>query len=281
MKHRYTIRIPSFLCRPDDYVGFDGIASLFQEAAWEHAQRLGVDFTEDGSQLYWVLYRLGLHFRRRPRWGETITVTTWPSRIVRLYAMREFVVQTDEGELLLNASSAWVVLDADTGRPVRPERRLSREWAVDEVPLTIPTGKLPTIEHPAELYAASEWNRVRPSDTDRNAHVNNARYIQWLSDQAPSVIDPNLPGAFTFTSETKEGQEYTVIHRNGNQPVEPAVAEPAIAKSGATNPTVANPAAGKTAVANPTVAEVWVKDRDAPLENAVCACRYNPVITES
>jgi acyl-ACP thioesterase len=212
---------------------------------------LGVDFTENGSHLYWVLYRLGLHFHRRPRWGETITVTTWPSRIVRLYAMREFVVYTDEGELLLNASSAWIVLDAGNGRPVRPESRLSREWAVDEVPLTIPTGKLPTIERPEQLYRESSWDGVRPSDTDRNAHVNNARYIQWLSDRAPTVVDPEIPGAFTFTSETREGQEYTVITRAEDAPEEH------------------------------TVAEVWVKDRNASIDSAVCACRYNPVVTGS
>jgi len=247
LKHQYSIRIPSFLCRPDDHVGFDGIASLFQEAAWEHAQRLGVDFTEDGSQAYWVLYRLGLHFRRRPRWGETITVTTWPSRIVRLYAMREFMVHTDEGELLLNASSAWIVLDAGNGRPVRPEKRLSREWAVNEVPLAIPTGRLPAIDDPRGVLREGNWDRVRPSDTDRNAHVNNARYIQWLSDRAPSVVAPGTPGAFTFTSETKEGQEYTVV-------------------TGADDPQGQH-----------TIAEVWVRESGASAESAVCACRYNRI----
>nr|MDA3949993.1 thioesterase [Spirochaeta sp.] len=132
MKHRYQIRVPSFLCRPDDQVGFDGMASLFQEAAWQHAERLGVDFTDGSAQLYWVLHRVGMRFFRRPRWSEAITITTWPSRMVRLYAMREFLVHNDDGELLLDASSAWIVLDGGTGRPVRPEQHLSREWTTEE-----------------------------------------------------------------------------------------------------------------------------------------------------
>lgn len=245
MKHRYQIRIPSFLCRPDDSVGFDGMASVFQEAAWEHAHKLGVDFTDDGATVYWVLHRIGIRFFRRPRWGETITITTWPSRIVRLYAMREFVVHSESGELLADASSAWLVLDGERGRPVRPEQRLSREWAVDEVPLSIPTGKLPVIVNSRERLLATdseqpEWHAVRRSDTDRNGHVNNARYLQWFGDAEPAFVGDAPCGVFEFTAETRAGQRFTVI-------------------------------------SNDEVAEVWVRDDGAPVEDATCACRFRPM----
>ncbi len=251
MKHTYEIRVPSFLCRPDDRLGFDGMASIFQEAAWEHAHRLGVDFTEEDTPVYWVLHRLGIRFVRRPQWGERLVVTTWPSRIVRLYAMREFVVENDKGEMLAQASSAWIVLDGTSGRPVRPERRLAREWAVNEVPLPVPTGKTEAISDPATILTGATWDRVRPSDTDRNAHVNNGRYAQWLSDWAPGVVKPDDPdtlGLLTFTAETRIGQEFTVLSRHGG---------------GSTD--------------GSTVAEVWVKEGGADPASAVCACRFNRI----
>lgn len=243
MKHTYRIRIPSFLCRPDDRVGYDGIASLFQEAAWEHAQRFGVDFTESESTLYWVLHRVGIRLFRPPRWGEAITITTWPSRIVRLSAMREFVVHTDEGELVADASSAWLVMSEGSNRPVKPERLLSTEWTEDSWSFELPLGRTAAIGKPEELLQHADWHAVRQSDTDRNAHVNNARYLQWMSDWAPDTVgierSQTRSGVFAFTSETRRGQLFTVI-------------------------------------TDATIAEVWVRDREALVTEAVCACRYVP-----
>lgn len=244
MKHQLELQIPSFLCRPDDRLGFDGMASIFQEAAWQHAQKLGVDFTDNDTPVYWVLHRLGMRFVRRPHWGEDIRITTWPSRMIRLYTMREFVVETGDGELLVEASSTWLVLNGTSGRPVRPEQHLSREWAVEEVPLDLPIGKTATIPEPQNLLQHAAWDRVRLSDTDRNAHVNNARYAQWLSDWAPGVVSPDRPGMFTFTSETREGQEFAVITPNSAA----------------------------------DIAEVWVRNSGDPAANAVCACRFTGLV---
>lgn len=239
MRHTYQIRIPSFLCRPDDRIGYDGIASLFQEAAWEHAERFGVDFTETESDLYWVLHRLGIRFYRRPRWNDAVTITTWPSRMVRLSAMREFRVTDEEGSLLVDASSAWLVLNGTTRRPERPERLLSSEWTEEELPFELPLGKLSVLGAQQSQLREAQWHAVRLSDTDRNAHVNNARYIQWLSDWAPDTIGPDgYPAIFSFTAETRINHQFTIL-------------------------------------SDSSIAEVWVKTPEESVENAVCACRYN------
>ena len=234
------VRIPSYLCGPDDHLGFEGVASLLQEAAWQHAQHLGVSFTEEGVDFYWVLHRLGLRFLRRPRWNETVHITTWPSGMERLYALRDFMIESTTGEALVHVSSAWIILNAARGRPERPERHLPREWILDTRVLDLPTGKTPTIAESrvAQELGSAQWNAVRPSDTDRNLHVNNARYAQWLKDAASETLKEEPSGMLTFTNETKRGQEYAVVL---DQDV-PA-------------------------------AEVWVRNKGA--DDAVCACRYN------
>lgn len=226
MMHTYSITCPSFLCAPDDQVGLDGIAGLLQEAAWQHARKLGVAFTEEERDVFWALHRLGIRIYHRPRWGEPITVTTWPSRIIRLYAMREYAIHNDAGELLVEASSAWLVLRTKDSRPVPPIRYfpdgdLDADYAVE-----IPLGRLPSIgvEEVARKLAGAQWHPVRPSDTDRNAHVNNIRYAQWYADGTPELLEPVLndgqggSGApvpptvlLSFTAETRIGQEYAVI----------------------------------------------------------------------
>jgi len=244
MLRRFSITVPSYLCAPDDQVGLDGLAGIFQEAAWQHAGELGVAFTEEDTEVFWALNRLGVRVTRRPRWGEEITVTTWPSRLERLFAMREFTVHQGE-ELLVEASSAWLVLRTQDSRPVPPVRYFPEGDLKEEYPLDMPLGRIPAIpdETVAALLGNATWQRVRPSDTDRNEHVNNTRYAQWFADEAPHVLVSGL--LLTFTAETRTGQEYAVISDGKN----------------ATN-------------ATKRIAEIHVRDPDDPATTR-CACRLN------
>ena len=70
------VRVPSYLCGPDDQLRLDGVARLLQEAAWQHAERLGFAFTEEEISLFWVLHRIRVHFHRPPQWNDLVTVTT-------------------------------------------------------------------------------------------------------------------------------------------------------------------------------------------------------------
>ncbi|MEX2444911.1 MAG: acyl-ACP thioesterase domain-containing protein [Alkalispirochaeta sp.] len=235
-----TVRIPSYLCGPDDSVELDGVASLLQEAAWQHARRLGFSFTEEEATLFWVLHRIRVRFHRRPRWNEVVNLTTWPSGMERLYALREFHIDNQEGSRLVDVSSAWIILDAVRRRPVRPQNHLPTDRIDPERLLELPLGKLSGVP-PENVHrdgTRHRWHMVRPSDTDRNRHVNNARYVQWMQDAAPGVIT-HSEGVLTFLSETHTGQEYQVIHD-----------------------------------AQETITEVWVREMGADPESAVCACRY-------
>ncbi|POR02026.1 hypothetical protein AU468_07165 [Alkalispirochaeta sphaeroplastigenens] len=245
MTFKYSMTIPSFLCAPDDRLGLDGMASLFQEGAWRHAEKLGIAFTEEEPPLFWVLHRLGVRCTRRPAWGEEVVVTTWPSRMERLLALREFTLHTTRGELLAEASSSWLILTAGESKPVRPERYFPPEKLTGTWQVEMPLGRMPTIspDEARPLLEAAQWHRVRPSDTDRNAHVNNTRYAQWFLDGAPDLFSsPETLRALSFTAETRAGQDYAVI--TGGTPREP-------------------------------IAEIHVRDAEAPAESARCACRLN------
>lgn len=233
------VRVPSYLCGPDDQLRLDGVARLLQEAAWQHAERLGFAFTEEEISLFWVLHRIRVHFHRPPRWNDLVTVTTWPSGMERLYALREVRIDGDDGEPLVDLSSAWIILDAVRRRPVRPERHLPADRILEERLLSLPTGK--TTALPEEIVNAQlaerEWHRVRPSDTDRNRHVNNGRYLQWLYDEAPDILADARKGIASFLSETHVGQTYCVADDPGRG-----------------------------------IAEVWTRDAEGAL---AVACRFN------
>lgn len=248
-RFREEIRTPSYLCGPDDRVGIDGVASMLQEMAWQHAGMLGFAFTEEDQAYFWVLYRVRMRFHRRPRWNQRVAMTTWPSGMHRLYAIRDLRIDDatiggSEPERLVDISSAWIILDAENRRPVRPERMLDADVIVDDHLLELPTGRLESIaaEEASGRLAQARWHPVRPSDTDRNEHVNNARFAQWLLDGASRTVSGLTDCTLTFQREMKIGEEFCVIE---------------------------DPERG--------IAEVWRRGNTSSTSDPECACRLHVV----
>lgn len=231
------LRIPSYLCGADDRLTLPGLAAIFQEEAWLHARDLGFALTNPEDGLFWVLSRVVWHIRRWPEWDQQVVAQTWPSGMDRLLAVREFSLCTAEAwqadgpaaTPLISATSGWVIMDAQTGRPVRPERHLSERLTISERALPVLLSKVsaPTPPDPdneahrdqaGRRLVVTDWQPVRRSAIDRNNHVNNTSYLQWMEDARPTPeMDPTAPPteAITFVvhylAETRLTHRYRVV----------------------------------------------------------------------
>lgn len=158
-----------------------GFFELMQDMASNHADHLGVGF--DGlaqRELAWVLSRKKVVFYDFPGMGETITMKTWPKGLQqKLFFMRDHEMTGADGRLLAASTSAYVLVNARARRIVAPaalDIRLpdnSGLSAVDEA--------LEKIAPEADL---SECHTLLAgySSVDVMGHVNNARYVEWISD---------------------------------------------------------------------------------------------------
>lgn len=174
--------------REVDRNGFIKTLSWFdfmQEAAAEHATRLGVGYEVLAERrCFWVLAALHLEVLRRARIGETLKLDTWPGVFRRLYAMRHFSFTDGEGAEVAHASSEWMIISLDSGRPQRAESIApgvpdNRERPVyfdfaEKIPAAAESGEAMTVP-------------VRYSMEDVNGHLNNAEYVgiaqNWLDDR--------------------------------------------------------------------------------------------------
>jgi medium-chain acyl-[acyl-carrier-protein] hydrolase len=155
----------------------------FLEAAWNHAEALGVGFSHLASQgKFWVLSRLRLEARRYPTWGSVATLRTWPRPPTALFAMRDFELLDDAGTVIVAGSSAWLVLDEVSKRPQRVTRlladvgSLSSRTALARDPEKLPDG---------DAWEGHSSATVRYTDIDVNGHVGSSRYIGWMLDAYP------------------------------------------------------------------------------------------------
>ena len=199
------VRIRAADVTPDGTASVLSLVTYFQEAAGRHAAALGVSM-EDllAAGRAWVLARFRMEVARLPRWADEIRIETWPSGLDRVFATREFVVRDAEGPIA-QGTSAWLVIDSERRRPVRPPSALHDIELPDRpAPLATPLDDLPA---PAHIDRARTFD-VRYHDLDLNRHVNNVRYLEWaLETLPPAVLDERrcTAVALQFEAETTLG----------------------------------------------------------------------------
>jgi len=182
------VRIPSYHVTPHGTASVLALADYFQEAAGRHADELGVSMQDLlAENRAWVLAHFRLEIDRLPEWKEAITVETWPSGLDRLFAMREVVFRGEAGKALAQGTSAWLVIDTERRRPVRPPSALYNIEPPDRpAPLDADLDDLPA---PNRADCERRFT-VRYHDLDLNRHVNNVRYLEWaLETLPPAVLD--------------------------------------------------------------------------------------------
>ncbi len=162
---------------------FPAIYNYFQEAAYNHAAqvdlRLGKVLPDNNV---WMLSRMEVEADAFPEAGARIDIETWSRGVDRLFFIRDFVIRGDDGTTLMRGVTAWVVVDAVTRRVSRPGEAAKR-WPghVDRKALDHTPDKLPGPATGVPSYSL----RVRYSHLDRNHHVNNGTYIEWILDGYP------------------------------------------------------------------------------------------------
>lgn len=178
--------IASYDLNPKGQARLTTMANFFQEVAYHHASELGLGYDDMKSRnTTWVLSRMRIHMNRYPIWNERIKLETWPSGAERLFALRDFRVLDSKGEVIGMASTAWLILDINTHRLIRPKEMMEQFKLIvqDTQMFDKPLDK---ITMPGETRLLKQ-HQVVFSDLDIVGHVNNVRYMEWCIDAATTT----------------------------------------------------------------------------------------------
>ena len=180
-----------------------------QEIAGKHCVELSVDYdTLEKKRLFWAVTRHKVQITRMPVRGETIRIETWPMPTTRVAYPRSMVAYDAQDNELFRAISIWVLMDLDKRSMILPGKSgISVEGTLRGNELTVPGGlAAKPLDHHAE-------RTVCFTDLDRNGHMNNTRYLDWISDLLPSMFHKErMVKEFTvcYLSEAMEGQNLTL-----------------------------------------------------------------------
>ena len=104
------------------------LANYFQEAAGDHAAKLGIGMDDMFPRgLTWMLSRIDIKAERLPSKGDRVTVKTWPSGTSKVFALRYMELLDEAGNLMAGALYEYLIVDFNSRRIVRPEKFITAE----------------------------------------------------------------------------------------------------------------------------------------------------------
>lgn len=178
MKHTRTISTKSYFVNRYGVLSTSYLFYQIQDIAWEHAEILGFGYDKlQQEQQFWVLSRLLVKVERRPKWGEKITIETWPSGSDGFLAHRDIHFLDEKGNSLIRATTSWLILNLKT-------KRISRFSDYENFPFYDErvfegfAGKVASPKSEEKLA----FTPVLFNEIDINQHFNSGRYLERIID---------------------------------------------------------------------------------------------------
>ena len=177
-----------------------------QDIAGDHSAILGTNQNAlMDKNLFWAIIRHRVQITRLPGTGEKLRLETWPMPTTRVAYPRSMVAYDEAGNELFRTISLWVLMDLDTRSMILPGKSgISVNGTLRGFELEAPAGLVP------KPLNSSRPRIVSFTDLDRNGHMNNCRYLDWISDLLPSPFHAqHTLKEFTicYLSEAREGQQ--------------------------------------------------------------------------
>ena len=179
------------------------VLDIFQDVATIQAENMGIgrdDMLKEG--VFWAIIRSKFEIVRAPSHYQVVSVRTWPHSPTRFSFMRDFSMRDEAGELLIKATSEWVLMDVETRKFASVKDHYHGLDDFDEArSFERKPRKIPDFEEgnrPVRTIVPSY------SDIDVNGHVNNAVYANY-------AVDALNPGAAGMMKTFQIDYRYEVL----------------------------------------------------------------------
>ena len=178
VKFRGAFTIRTYEVDQNKIATVPALIQLMHEAAMQNVINLKLSVWDlEEKHLSWALMRKNTIIHRLPHLGETIFIETYPTGFERLITYRDYKVYDQQGELIAQTSSAWLLMDTQKRKMVRiPDFLYDFELPNPKEYLPRPTFRAPKFERSDQNHVYT----VNWFDLDFNGHLSNVNYVRWL-----------------------------------------------------------------------------------------------------
>lgn len=144
---------------------------------------IGVDgMLERG--LAWIIVYWRVEICRMPVLGEEVRIGTLPYEMKGGVGLRNFLMETMDGERLAVANSVWTLVDIQTKHPVRIPADIRAQYPLgDRLDMTYDSRKICVPDLPGVTKTAMV---VQEYHLDTNRHMNNGQYVRIAAGFLPA-----------------------------------------------------------------------------------------------
>jgi len=219
-KENHTI--PNFLCDRNGKLTLPMLVNFLIQASSNQNKQLNIDnkqFEKNGYN--WIVLQYEFHINRMPKEKEDISITTDPKEYNKLFTYRDFFVDDEEGNRIIEVHSTFALMDMKKRKIMRLPKEVIDPYKADASKRIRRTPQPGTITE--EKAQTSKKYRVRYFDIDSNQHVNNSHYFNWLLDALDSEFLTNhqiFYGNIKFDKEIHENEvvhSYVNVEKNGDE----------------------------------------------------------------
>ena len=137
MSYSFESRVRFSEIGEDGCLTLPGVLDYFQDCCTFESEQTGVGMEVLKEQKRaWVLSAWQVITKRYPKLGENIKVTTIPYGFRGFIGMRNFILETMDGEKLAWANSYWSFINTETGLPEKLTPIWRIHWPVAALPLS-------------------------------------------------------------------------------------------------------------------------------------------------
>lgn len=185
------------------------ILYLMQEVAGIHFAQLSMDYESLAQRgLFWAITRNKVQITRLPLRGEKLRLETWPMPTTKVAYPRSIIAYDEAGNEVFRSITLWVLMDLNKRSMILPGKSgIDVAGTLRGNELAAPLGL------PAKALNNRSSRCVRFTDLDRNGHMNNTKYMDWIWDLLPSGFHgQHSLREFTvcYLSEAREDQELSL-----------------------------------------------------------------------
>lgn len=181
-KYDMKLRITSYDVGPSRTLKPSSMLRIMQEVAGRHLEQDGLTYEFMRSKgIVFLLVKQAVKVSKLPRCEDDITAETWFESTKGAKFVRNMRFLGNQGEILIEAATLWIIADPRTHRILRPGAFPFKMPPVggDTVNVEISRIILPDTARDKGIRA------VRWSDIDCNNHMNNAVYADIICDYFP------------------------------------------------------------------------------------------------
>ena len=188
MRYSFTSRIRYSEIGENKKLTLPALVNYFQDCSNFQSEEagIGIDWLTRHKKL-WVLAAWRIHINRYPDMGEDTVISTWAYGFKAFRGLRNFTMESKDGELLAYANSDWAYIDIETGRPERVTQEVVDQYGLSE-PIQADFGSRKIVV-PKENGRRFEAFPVMEYHLDTNHHMNNGQYIQLAEGYLPTGFE--------------------------------------------------------------------------------------------